>query len=360
VHRAGPAVTTRPLRPFLASLLVGLLAVPPQAFAQPPSTQPPPVQPIQPLQPAPPVPPVQPVPYAPSQPVPYPGAPDPVVVNVPRAATPVGADVVYLKGGGMIRGTLIEAIPNDHATVDLGTTGQTAVIPWDRIERIDRGGVAPSAPPRAAAISPPPPPPGPEGSAVVHIEADVPVALDRREGRAWVFVCNAPCDEELPLSGTYRIQGAGVRNSGQFRLNGRPGDHVVLDVSTASKGGFVGGIVVAGVGVVVLLVGAMVLLTVASMDAADSAAGIANSSNDGSATTVGWVMLAGGAAATLVGVLVLTSNTRSKVDQATGVPRPRNDAWLRVPPWAQPGGRGDRAGAGLPKIVGVPIFETTF
>ncbi len=60
----------------------------------------------------------------------------------------------------MIRGTLVEAIPNDHATVEL-VTGQSAVIPWDRIERIDRGGASrspapyyPRAAPRAAPCSP--------------------------------------------------------------------------------------------------------------------------------------------------------------------------------------------------------------
>lgn len=338
-------------RPFLSALLVITLALPPQVYAQGPVTVPAPAAP----------PPVQPVPYTPSQPVPYPSAtPDPVVVNVPRVAPSVspgvGSDVVYLKGGGMIRGTLTEVIPNDHATVEM--VGQTAVIPWDRIERIDRGGVSPSPAPRplpSSSTPAPAPAPGPEGTATVHIEADTPVTLDKREGRSWVFACNAPCDAELPLAGSYRISGQGIRNSAQFKLNARPGDHLVLDVNASSKGAFVGGIVVAGVGVVVLLVGAMVVLTVAAMDSADSAAGLSNSTNDGSANTVGWVMVAGGAAATLVGVLVLANNTRSKVDQATATPRPRNDAWLRVPQWHE-----DKAGQALPKAVGVPLFQTTF
>jgi hypothetical protein len=355
VQSALPAVRTRPLLP---SLLAISLAFPAQAFAQGP---PPPAPPAAP--PAPP--PVQPVPYAVSQPVPYPGAADaPAGVNVQRLPAPIGSDTVSLKGGGIIRGTLIEAIPNDHATVALAT-GQSAVIPWDRIERIDRGApptIAPAAPARVPAPGPiyypssPPPPPPSQGSAFVHIEGDQPVTVERKDGRTWSLACSSPCDAELPLGVTYRVGGAGIRNSSPFRLNAQPGDRVILDVNTASKGSFVGGIVVAGVGVVVLLVGAMVLLTVATVDTADSQEGFANPSSDGSANTVGWVMLAGGAAATLVGVLVLTSNVHSKVDQTPGTQRPpRTDAWLRTPTWHD-----DKTGAGLPKIVGVPLFQTTF
>jgi hypothetical protein len=257
----------------------------------------------------------------------------------------------------MIRGTLIEAIPNDHATVELAT-GQSAVIPWDRVDRIDRG--SSSTPPPSLPSSPPfygqriPPPP--TGSAYVHIESDQPVVLERRDGgRTWSLACSSPCDAELPIGSTYRIGGTGVRNSAPFHLNARPGDRLILDVNTASKGAFVGGIVVAGAGVLVLLVGAMVLFTVATVDTADNAEGIANPSSDGSANTIGWVMVAGGAAAVVVGVLVLTSNTHSKVDQTPASQRPRNDAWLRVPTWHD-----DKTNAALPRINAVPLFERSF
>jgi hypothetical protein len=344
-------------RPLLASLLVATLAVPPQAFAQGPT------QPLPSLPP----PAVAPVPYAPSQPVPYPANPAPdaaVAVDVPRVV--VGNDVVYLKGGGLLRGTLIEAIPNDHATLNLGT-GQTAVIPWDRVLRIERAGASatgtpppppPPPPPLSAAprYAPPPPFTGPTGSAVVHLEGDSIVSLERREGRSRVFACTAPCDAELPLSGLYRVVGPGVRATPSFRLNAQPGEHIVVDATTASKGGFAGGIVLTSVGGFSFLLGALVLLTVATADAADSASG--GSHDDGNAGTVGLGMLVGGAVAVVVGVLVLTSNRHSKVDQRNGGALPdhsRDDAWRRVPQW-----RDDKSASGLPKAVGVPIFEQAF
>jgi hypothetical protein len=274
-------------------------------------------------------------------------------VTVPRAL-PVGNDLVYLKGGGIIRGTLIEAIPNDHATVELAT-GQSAVIPWDRIERIDRSGASSPAP----APVPPPvvaPPRSSGGSAVVHIESDAPVILERRDpgGGRWALACSAPCDEELPLASSYRISGAGVRDSNSFRLNARPGDHIVLDVSTASKGAFAGGIVLTSIGGGSLLLGAMVLMTVAAENASNP---YQSSNSDGNAGTVGWIMLGAGAASVLVGVLVIVGNRHSNVGQSTATQHPRNDAWLRLPQWHD-----DRSGTtlGVPKAIGVPLFETKF
>lgn len=344
MHGAMPAVKTRQL---LSSFFAASLAVPAQAFAQPPPP-PPPTSP----------PPVQPVPYSPSQPVPYPGTDAPAAVNVPRAQ--VGSDVVYLKGGGMIRGTLVEAIPNDHATVEL-VNGQSAVIPWDRVERIDRGGTtAPPSPYYPTPGAAPPAPHGPVPSATVHIESDSPVSIERREGRAWVYACSAPCDSELPLAPLYRISGTEVRSSSAFHLNARPGDHVVLDVNTASKGSFTGGIVLTGVGGGAMLVGAMVLYVVAVFDVADRASGVSTPSSDGNTNTVGWVMVGAGAAALTVGVILLAGNVHSKVDQSQQnqtPPKPRGDAWLRTPSWHDDKSAG---AAGIPKVVGVPLFETRF
>jgi hypothetical protein len=356
VHSAHPAVKTRP---FLPSLLIVALALPPQAWAQ--SRLPPPPEPL-PAAPAPnaPVQAVQPVPYAPSQPVPYVGTPDPLDpsgVNVPRAF-PIGSDFVYLKGGGIIRGTLIEAIPNDHATVELAT-GQSAVIPWARIERIDRnGGSSPPPAPLPQPVVPPAPKERP--SAVVHIESDTPVTLERRDpGGRWMPACSSPCDEELPLASTYRISGSGVRTTNDFRLNARAGDHIVLELAAASKGAFAGGIVLTSVGGFSLLLGSMVLMVVA---AANSDPNESSDGNNGNGATVGWVMVAGGAAAVLVGILVTVGNRHSNVGQSLGsgsaaAQPPRNDAWLRVPQWHD-----DKSGAalGVPKALGVPLFETRF
>jgi hypothetical protein len=333
-------------RPLLASFLAVSLAFPAQVFAQPPPPPPPPP------------PSVQPVPYAPSQPVPY-ASDAPAAVNVPR----VGSDVVYLKGGGMIRGNLVEALPNDHATVELAT-GQSAVIPWERIERIDRGvtgALPPTYEPRPGFTSIPR---APEPTAVVHVQSDGPVVVERRVGRSWVYACSSPCDADLPITGTYRISGTEIRNTPAFQLNARPGDHVILDVTSASKGSFKSGIALTGVGGGAMIVGAIILLYVAVFDAAASAEGIPNPSDDGTWNTAGGVLLAGGAAALVVGILLMTGNSHSGIEQSQGAQRPRsdaeaqrprNDAWLRTPTWHD-----DKGAAPVPKAIGVPLFETKF
>jgi hypothetical protein len=259
---------------------------------------------------------------------------------------PIGNDFVYLKGGGIIRGTLIEAIPNDHATVEL-VTGQSAVIPWDRIERIDRG-ASPTPAPRQ--VAPPAPAPPSRPSAVVHVESDTPVTLERRDGGRWVAACSSPCDEELPIGSEYRISGSRVRTSNDFRLDARPGDHVVVELSIASKGAFAGGIVLTSVGGFSLLLGA------ANADP--------YAQHDETGGTVGLVMVGAGAVSVLVGIILTASNRHSTVTQLSATPRPRNDAWLRLPTWRDARGHDDKngvaLGAGLPTPLIVPLFETRF
>jgi hypothetical protein len=258
----------------------------------------------------------------------------------------------------MIRGSLVEAIPNDHATVQLAS-GQSAVIPWDRVDRIEHGGAAPAPTYYPAVV--PMAMLGPKAN--VHIDTDQSVVLERREGREWIYQCSAPCDTDEPLSGIYRISGQGVRPTSGFRLNAQPGGHVVLQVSTAAQSNFTTGIALTGVGGGALLVGGMILYFVAIFDWADSQSGYAHPSDDGSWNTAGLVLVAGGAAALVVGVVLMSGNFHSKVEQAEAargpeVQRPRNDAWLRLPTWHD-----DKAGPGaqdMPKAVGVPLFEKAF
>ncbi|MEO7109298.1 MAG: hypothetical protein ABI183_02575 [Polyangiaceae bacterium] len=71
------------------------------------------------------------------------------VTSAPTADEP---DVVMLKHGGQIRGHLVEMLAGDHATISM-TGGQNAIIRWDEIGSISRGGVAvklPDAPPPVA------------------------------------------------------------------------------------------------------------------------------------------------------------------------------------------------------------------
>ncbi len=307
--------------------------------------------------------PVQPVPYTPSQPVPYavaptpPPLPAPAPVNVTNAVGATGDDVVVLKDGGMIRGTLLEVIPNDHATVQLAT-GQSARVQWDHIERIERGA---AAAPRVAAPEGAPVARRAAPSARVHIESDRPATLERHEGaKAWVAACSAPCDADLPLDAEYRIVGDGIRKSSPFRLAANDGGRVTLDVNAATKGGFAGGIVLTSLGPIVMLVGAVVVaIGEADKSLQTDFNGSGSTSSSGSSTiTTGWVTVAVGAVATVGGILMIAGNSRSSVAQSRDDGRrdsARADAWKRLPTWHE-----EANALASPKTALVPLFTGKF
>src|SRR5207249_5202899 len=114
-------------------------------------------------------------------------------------------------------------------------------------------------------------------------------SLERHvSGKVWTFACGAPCDADLPLSAEYRIGGSGIRSSRAFSLAARPGEHVTLDVTTSSTGGFAGGIVLTSLGGLTMIVGlALILVGSAQADEhrtfGSTATGSSLYTNDGSA-----------------------------------------------------------------------------
>jgi hypothetical protein len=274
----------------------------------------------------------------------------------------VGPDTVVLKDGGMIKGTLTEILPGDHATMQLAT-GQTATIRWDVIGHIERNGAplqtAPPATAKPAAPAAAAPAPGPQGAAYVHIDADSDIRIERQIGAQWVGMCNAPCDRDLPLDSNYRIAGNGVRNSHAFKLSAsRPGDRIIIAVNPASKGGFVGGIILASIGAPVFLLGGFVLLIVAAVDASTTHA------DTGGAKAVGWTMFGLGAAGIISGIVLIGNNSSTGVDQFNEAARPAkqasllgSDVWKRVPIWQHAEGT---ALAPASHGVTVPIFTGSF
>ncbi len=343
---------TRPLPPltptFAAPLAVPLLGlvVASVLAATPARAQPPPSE-------------VQPVPYTQSQPVPY-AAPPPPPVQVappapPQTAQTVGGDVVTLRGGELIRGALVESLPNDHVTMQLAT-GQLALIPWERIERIERA-PAPQGPNPTPSHATSEAPVVAE-EAWVHVESERPVTLQRRstdDPGEWVAVCSAPCDMALALHDEYRIKGRAIRSSRPFHLEARPGERLEIRVNGGAIGGLVGGIILVTTGPVVGLVG-VGLLIVASAESSSS--GVSSNPSDGgsSARDVGVVLAAGGLLMTVGGIVMLANNARTHVSQDQFQPNPpSNDAWRRRPTW-----REDRIGAALPQTTEVPLFHTSF
>ncbi len=308
---------------------------------------------------------VQPVPYSPSQPVPVtqPASPRPAPAAAPAQAPVVvgntgGTDTVYLKGGGMIRGHLVEVIPNDHATIAL-PTGQTAIVEWSRIDRIEQQ----QAPPNVVVQSGTPAPSAPRGSVWVHIETDREIVLEGSppEG-GWAVVCNAPCDRELPLDYSYRITGPGIRRSKVFQIGAQAGQRVVISVNPGSTGAFVGGIVLASIGIPVILVGLIVVLVGAVENACSTdTSGVCTSGNSGSSTeTTGWIITLVGVGSIVTGIILIAGNARTSQTQeilAPGAqPAHKDDAWLRLPTWHEP----SNFETGLPKAQTVPIFSHSF
>jgi hypothetical protein len=198
---------------------------------------------------------------------------------------------------------------------------------------------------------------------IVHIESEEAAVLERRDGRRWGPVCSAPCNQAIPLDGSYRISGPGIRNSPPFALVGAPGSTVVLHVDAASRGAFTGGIVSLGTGPFLVAVGGFVLLAAAITDTNNSiSSSYGNPRADGSSAagtdtstekTVGWSLVGGGLALAVIGGIVLGANAHSTVEQNGTAPR--NDAWLRAPTWTS-----RTEGPSLPKATGTTLFQASF
>ena len=298
----------------------------------------------------------QPVPY-PTAPVPYGEAAQPGGLAVQRAPA-VGQDVIYMKNGGILRGTIIDAIPDAQARIQLAT-GEIATVPWQAIDRIEHGSSAPRPgaplpplPPYAGVSAPPPPPPRvlpPSAMVWVHVEgADGALfEMDRASDGTWETVCRAPCDIQVPVSADYRVGGQGIKQSGIFRLRGQQGDHVTVNVNGGSKAWLVTGIVITPIAGLVTLVGALVGLA-GSVQASAGAAGCLSTGAGGACgggnadasnvATVGWVTALVGAAITVGGILLIANNAKTGVSvDLTGAQAARiqGDAWAHVPSWRE-------------------------
>jgi hypothetical protein len=252
----------------------------------------------------------------------------------PQAAPGSIDEAVYLRSGGMLRGSILEIVPNDHVSIVL-PNGQMAIVQWSEITRIEKK--APSQIPAPAPLSTAVPPPAPVqlATALVHIESESPVTLETGEGKSWSLVCSAPCDRALPLGPSYRITGPGIRNSGPFSLAARPGGSVVLQVDTASKGGFVGGIVLVSTGAVAVVTG-LVLVLVGAI-ASDTHSSCTSDCTPSAAlassfTEAGLITLISGGIATAGGIALLATNGSTRVyQQPASAPQPARAAVFRAP-----------------------------
>ena len=293
-------------------------------------------------------------------PGPYPSPPAPVPYGPPRLPPRAGAgameDTIFMKNGGILRGTIVDAVPGTQARIQL-VTGEIATVPWSLIARIEQGAVATPPPPPVATV----PQARRRALVVVQLEGADGAELQRRNGAGdddddWVTVCSGPCNARVPVGAEYRIAGGGIRPSRPFQLAGAPGDRVSIDVTPGSTGWFVLGIVIIPLGGATMLTGLMLLVVSALV-------GMTNGGGDATAsdfTAAGWITIGLGTAAMVGGVVLVINNAHSSVTQNVGgVPSAlllQGDAWKRAPTWKE-ATPGERA---LPPVVGFPVWTGRF
>lgn len=260
-----------------------------------------------------------------------PAATVPSTPAAPPAAppSPAAGDVVILKNGGMLRGTVTELEPLKSVAILVLGSRERRVVPWAEVERVDRG-APPSAPPPPVAPPDPGAPAAPgalpimrqmptltllspglaapdahpdrPGLVRLHIDADAPRVELRRVGGAaiarysvygnsitpnyitlYTTVCKAPCDAVIDGrdESTFFFGGPGVTDSSNFQLTERRGDvraHVKTGNASRHSAGYwtmvFGGSAAAGTGLVLALAGSNMGSTQQAVYGGITAAGV--------------------------------------------------------------------------------------
>jgi hypothetical protein len=197
---------------------------------------------------------------------------------------------------------------------------------------------------------------GHDTTVVVHIDSPRPVQLQREDaGGNWRLVCNAPCDLPVAEHRQYRLAGDGIKDSESFSLKGQNG-RAVLDVAPASRGWFIGGIVMVSVGPNVLGVGALLyLLGAIPHEVPESTAQQQNGSQG--LQSFGVATMVVGLGLTVAGAVAIATNASTSVTLRDPRAAPPSDA---VGP-AQPVWRSASAvEAALPTTFSVPVLQGSF
>jgi len=234
----------------------------------------------------------------------------PGVVVSPGVASVKTGDAVYMKNGGVVRGTLVDAVPGRPVQIQLAT-GEIWSIAWEFVDRVVPAATAsPGAP--AASV--------PSGPMVrLHVDAprNVEISGHASASAEWVPVCSGACDQEVPAGWEYQARGTGMKASAPFVLSADGGGARTVHVDPGDKGAFTMGIVGVCAGGPIALLG--LWLT------AVGAAGHITSTQDGVTTTqpvspsvlpAGLVVLGVGVVITIVGGVVALNNASTTVTQA--------------------------------------------
>jgi hypothetical protein len=215
------------------------------------------------------------VPSADSTPQPIAPASEPSCVDA------VGPDVVRLRDGGWIRGTIVESRPSSHVVIV--ACGKSERLSWDVVESIE-GAPAPATE-------------SPADTTYVHIETrgKFPVHLYRLQldsnrrrrpddMRDLELVCEQPCDREVRTSAgdAFVLGGPKLTRTNEFSLHGRDratisarGGRIAL--RRAGFGLFVTGLALLGVGGILVVTDRRSLQIAGGVTAATGLATLATS-----------------------------------------------------------------------------------
>ncbi len=203
--------------------------------------------------------------------------------------------------------------------------------------------------------------PGP--TVLVHIDSAYPATLARLgDDEIVVERCTAPCDRNLPLDGTYRIDGPQIRSTWPFQLERpeAPGDRVVLHVSPRLRSTYATAKIVCDVGLVAMGVGFAFLVggALAETSAADANNGGPAPCAGCTAATVGGavVALAGAVVGTVGAVMGLTNLSSATSQQLETPATQRIELPRQASTWRAPG----PAEAALPRATEAPLLHLSF
>ncbi len=181
-----------------------------------------------------------------------------------------GSDVVHLRSGGFVRGTVEEYEPGGNVVLRKAD-GTTRTFGPDEVDRVDVGGSpAPTPEPKEPAPEPAPaaePAVSGDAARVFLVRGDRrrgELVLQRRTGGvyvsgyggsasgvAWDNVCTAPCERPIDTNGAYTVNALNkgpALMSKSFSLDPYRGQDVTLEVRGGSTGMFIGGVLVSTVG----------------------------------------------------------------------------------------------------------------
>jgi hypothetical protein len=180
---------------------------------------------------------------------------------------------------------------------------------------------AASRPTRAQAPAPPATPSHqPDARRIlVHIDG-APAAMLQMASNgddSWTTVCTGSCDALLPVGRAYRIDGDGIRRSGEFQLQPSLGDRLTLDVNPASSARFAWGVALVPIGAATIATG----LAANFMAGIGSAGGSDPNGEPGPPNyTPGTVLIVAGAVMILGGVCLFLHDWATTVQPSNAQP----------------------------------------